>query len=76
MLNLNYIDKCPPQALEIEEAILGALMLEPESFYKIGHLINSDCFYKIANQFIFEAIQTLILGNKKADIQMQLRIKF
>ncbi len=60
--------KMPPQACELEEAVLGALLLESESYYKIGHILTSECFYKDAHQKIFTAIQSLAFKNKQADI--------
>jgi len=46
----------PPQAVDIEEAILGALLLEGKEIENISTLITEDYFYKPQHQIIFRAI--------------------
>lgn len=40
----------PPQAVDLEEAVLGALMLERDAFSIVGDLLEPDAFYKDAHQ--------------------------
>lgn len=58
----------PPQALELEEAILGAIMLESRSYYLISPIINPESFYKMEHQKIFEAITSL--EDRRVNIDM------
>lgn len=51
------IDKIPPQALDLEDAVLGALMSEKNAIEKID--LNPTDFYKISNERIFLAIKRL-----------------
>ena len=51
--------KLPPQAVELEEAILGALMIEKDAFSVVCDVLKENCFYKEANKTIFKAINTL-----------------
>ena len=51
--------KMPPQAVDLEEAVLGALMLERDAFSIVGDLLEPDAFYKDAHQKIFRAIHKL-----------------
>ncbi len=51
--------KVPPQAKELEEAILGAVMLEKSAFDTITEIIKPECFYVEAHQHIFKAMQGL-----------------
>lgn len=52
--------KIPPQAPELEEAVLGAIMLEKDKIYEVMAILNSpDCFYTPANQKIYAAIKSL-----------------
>ena len=51
--------KKPPQALDIEEAVLGALMLEPHAVPETLEIINAECFYKESHRKIFNAIKSL-----------------
>jgi len=53
---LDY-EKIPPQAIDFEEAILGALLLESDSFSRVSHILKDpSVFYKEAHQMILEAI--------------------
>ena len=60
--------KKPPQALDIEEAVLGALMLEPDAVTEVVDTIGPDCFYKEANRKIFTAITSLATRHAPVDI--------
>jgi replicative DNA helicase len=51
--------KVPPQALDMEEAVLGAVMLEKEAVITILDILKSESFYKEAHQKIFKAISDL-----------------
>ena len=55
--------KLPPQATDLEEAILGALMLEKDAFTLVGDLLQPDVFYKDAHQRIFRAVQKLFANS-------------
>jgi replicative DNA helicase len=55
--------KIPPQAIEIEDAIIGACLLEKGAIDLAKRQINSDCFYSPKNQLIFIAMEEL---NKKS----------
>ena len=50
--------KMPPQALELEEAVLGALMLEKEALTSVIDILQEDAFYKEGHKKIFAAIKT------------------
>lgn len=58
----------PPQAIDIEEAVLGALLLEPNSVSDVLDMLNPDCFYKEANRKIFKAISNLASVHAPIDI--------
>ena len=45
--------KKPPQATEIEEAVLGALLLEPNAITEVMDVLTPECFYNEANRKIF-----------------------
>ena len=48
--------KIPPQAKDLEEAVLGAIMLEKTAFDTVVELLKPECFYVEAHQRIFRAI--------------------
>ncbi len=51
--------KVPPQAIDMEEAVLGAIMLEKEAVITILDILKPASFYKEAHQKIFKAISDL-----------------
>ena len=60
--------KLPPQAVDIEEAVLGALMLEKDALTAVIDILKPECFYKDSHQEIFTAIQLLFLRGETIDI--------
>ena len=57
-INAQY-GKLPPQAIDVEEAVLGALMLERDAYVTVADIINTQSFYKEENQKIFDSIKKL-----------------
>ncbi|MDX1283667.1 MAG: replicative DNA helicase [Draconibacterium sp.] len=68
-INAQY-GKLPPQAIEVEEAVLGALMLERDAYVTVADTIDTKSFYKEEHQKIFEAIKTLSGNEKPVDLLM------
>ncbi|SHJ25803.1 replicative DNA helicase [Tangfeifania diversioriginum] len=68
-INAQY-GKLPPQALEVEEAVLGALMLERDAYVTVADIIDTSSFYKEEHQKIFEAIKDLSANEKPVDLLM------
>lgn len=61
--------KLPPQAPELEEAVLGAIMLEKEKMAEVLEIIQSeDCFYVDAHQKIYGAIRRLFDKGMPVDL--------
>lgn len=61
--------KVPPQAPELEEAILGAIMLEKDKLAEVLEIIQSpDCFYGPANQKIYASIRRLFDKGMPVDL--------
>ncbi|MDR2130752.1 MAG: replicative DNA helicase [Odoribacteraceae bacterium] len=60
--------KIPPQALDLEEAVLGSLMLEKDAFIMVSDLLKPECFYKEAHQKIYRAVQALALNSEPVDL--------
>lgn len=61
--------KVPPQANELEEAVLGAIMLEKDKLAEVLEIIQSpDCFYVDANQKIYAAIRRLFDKGMPVDL--------
>ncbi len=60
--------KIPPQAKELEEAVLGAIMLEKGAFDVVIEILKSECFYVDAHQRIFRAFESLAAKSLPIDI--------
>ena len=60
--------KIPPQALDLEEVVLGSMLLEKTAIDKIVSILKPEAFYKEAHQIIFNAIIELDRKNEPADI--------
>ena len=61
--------KVTPQCNDIEEAVLGAIMLEKEKQQEVFDIIpNAECFYKDSHQKIYSAIQELSVRGSVVDL--------
>src|SRR3982750_4913755 len=60
--------KVPPQAKDLEEAVVGAIMLEKGAFDTVVEILKPECFYVDANQRIFRAFQNLAQNSLPIDI--------
>ena len=58
----------PPQALDVEESVLGAMMLEPSGVDTAMEDLSADCFYDPRHRMIFEAMGRLVSEHAPVDI--------
>ena len=58
----------PPQAIELEEAVLGALMLERDSIVTVQEFVTPDAFYTEEHRLIYKAIEELSAELKPIDL--------
>ena len=65
---LNSQGRIPPQAVDLEEVVLGALMLEKEAVNAVIDILTPEVFYKEAHQLIFAAIKDLFTKSEPIDI--------
>ncbi len=63
------LGKLPPQALDLEEAILGALMLEKNALTAVIEFLRPDHFYKDHHQDIYTAIVDLFKNSEPVDMR-------
>jgi replicative DNA helicase len=66
--NNSFGGKLPPQAVDLEEAVLGALMLEKSPVNDVIDVLKPESFYKEAHQKIYEAIYELFGESEAIDI--------
>ena len=60
--------KLPPQATDLEEAVLGALMLEKTAITEVAEILKVASFYKEAHQMIFQSMVDLFSRAEPIDI--------
>ena len=58
----------PPQAIELEEAVLGALMLERDSIISVQEYVRAETFYTEEHRLIYSAIESLSTELKPIDL--------
>lgn len=63
-VNTNLI----PQNIEAEEAVLGAILVNPTVITKVVEFITPDSFYKPAHRYVYEAMLQLFNENERIDI--------
>src|SRR6201996_69877 len=62
------LGKLPPQAVDLEEAVLGALMLEKDALSSVIDILKPEVFYVDKHQRIFNAIHVLFEKSSPVDI--------
>ena len=60
--------KLPPQVLDLEEAVLGAMMIDKKGVDEVIDILQPDAFYKEAHKYIFEAIVQLFTDTQPIDL--------
>ena len=60
--------KLPPQAIDLEEVVLGAMMIDKKGVDEVIDILSADVFYKEAHQHIFDAIHTLFENSEPVDL--------
>ncbi len=65
---VNEIGKLQPQAVELEEAVLGAMLLEKEALSTVIDILSKESFYKEQNGRVFQAIVSLFNRSEPVDI--------
>jgi len=61
-------DTMPPQSIEAEEAVLGAILKQPNVLNKIVEMLKPESFYMPAHRYIYDAIKHLYDSNENIDI--------
>lgn len=61
-------DRLPPQNLEAEQSVLGAMLIEPEAVPAVMEIIQADSFYRDVHRRIFEAMVYLYDRSEPVDI--------
>ncbi len=60
--------KLPPQAVDLEEVVLGAMLIDKKGVDEVVDILSADAFYKEAHAYIFEAIFSLFRAGEPIDL--------
>lgn len=60
--------KIPPQAIDLEEVVLGAMMIDKKGVNEVIDILHPDVFYKEAHKFVYEAIVALFNNSSPIDL--------
>ncbi len=60
--------KIPPQAVDLEEVVLGAMMIDKKGVDEVIDILHPEAFYKEAHRFIYEAIFKLFESSEPVDL--------
>lgn len=60
--------KMPPNVVEFEEAVLGALLIQQDTFQEVSEILKAEHFYVEANKKVYSAIETLAMQNNPVDL--------
>ncbi|MBR1617016.1 replicative DNA helicase [bacterium] len=63
----NSIKHIPPHSLDAEGAVLGSILINPDSMNRVVEILEADFFYSPQNKMIYEAIFALYNQNKPID---------
>lgn len=61
--------RLPPQSVESEKALLGALMIRPEGMLEAGDVLTADSFYSEKHRIIYRAMMSLFGKNEPIDVE-------
>lgn len=64
----NQIINLPPQAKELEDAVLGALLIDKYAIDEVVNILTPECFYDIRNGLVYRAISDLYLSGSPIDL--------
>lgn len=67
MTDAGSLDKLPPQALEMEAQVLGAMLIDREAAERAVAILQPEDFYKSAHRTVFQAARALLVETKSLD---------
>jgi len=70
MSKIKQNTKMPPQAIDFEEAVLGAIMIDKNAMAEVGDILSPEVFYKDAHKDIYVALEELFKEGEPIDTLM------
>ena len=65
---VNDFGRIPPQATDLEEAVLGALMIEKDAYSLVSEILRPQSFYEHRHQLLYSAITSLAINQQPIDL--------
>jgi len=65
---MSQIERIPPHNDEAEKSVLGAVLVDPEVYYKVSEVLTAEDFYSDAHKEIFTAMTQLHLSSEPIDV--------
>lgn len=62
------IERVPPQNVEAEQSVLGAMLIEKEAIGKVAEFLKAEDFYREAHRLVFQVILDLFNQNEPVDM--------
>ncbi len=62
------IDRVPPQNIEAEQAVLGAMLIKKEAISEVAQMLDDSDFYREAHRIVFQAMLELFNRNEAVDL--------
>lgn len=62
------MERVPPQNLEAEQSVLGAMLVAPEAMARVAEILHGDSFYRRDHQLIFDAAMALFERGEPVDL--------
>ena len=62
------IERVPPQNIEAEQAVLGAMLIKKEAISEVAQILNESDFYREAHRVVFQAMLELFNRNEAVDL--------
>lgn len=64
----NSATRVPPQSIESEQALLGALLVKPDAIHDVSDIVKADSFYAEKHRIVFETMRELVERSEPIDL--------
>ncbi|MDR1331795.1 MAG: replicative DNA helicase [Tannerella sp.] len=68
VVQVSDVGRLQPQARELEEAVLGAIMLEKDAYFVVSEILKPESFYEKIHELIYQAIVDLAISQMPIDM--------
>ena len=62
------MERMPPQNIEAEQAVLGAVLIKKEALTEVQEVLKPEDFYREAHRIVYSAMEDLFINNEAVDL--------